>query len=130
MPAHTRAAAAPGTPGQGSQIEPTISPEEATFWHNRCSKAKGAIACLKCIVSAVDKDHIPTCGPNASVPGGNPQSCSFEEVAYIKTNPDRAYGKAQSRGGDANTVLEVVSGVLLYGVSVSLEQCVFMQEGK
>ena len=26
--------------------------------------------------------------PNASVPGGNPQSCSFEEAAYIKTNPE------------------------------------------
>ena len=48
----------------------------------------------------------------------------------IKTNPERAYGKAQSRGGDANTVLEVVSGVLLYGMSVSLEQSVFTQEGK
>ena len=33
-------------------------------------------------------------------------------------------------GGDANTVLEVVSGFLLCRVSVSLEQCVFMQEGK
>ena len=68
--------------------------------------------------------------PNASVPGGNPQSSSFEEAACIKTNPERAYGKAQSRGGDANTVSEVVSGFLLYGVSVSLEQSVFMQEGK
>ena len=68
--------------------------------------------------------------PDASVHGGNPQSSSFEEAAYIKTNAERAYGKAQSRGGDANTVLEVVSGFLLYGVSVSLEQCVFMQEGK
>ena len=68
--------------------------------------------------------------PNAMVPGGNPQSSSFEEAAYIKTNPKRAYGKARWRGGDANTVLEVVSGFLLYGVSVSLEQCVFMQEGK
>ena len=68
--------------------------------------------------------------PKASVPGGNPQSSSFEEAAYINTNPERAYGKAQSRGGDANTVLEVVSGFLLYGESVSLEQCVFMQEGK
>ena len=67
--------------------------------------------------------------PN-TVPGGNPQSSSFEEAAYIKTNPERAYEKAQSRGGDANTVLEVVSGFLLYGVSVSLERCVFMQEGK
>ena len=60
--------------------------------------------------------------PNASVPGGNPQSSSFEEAAYIKTNPERAYRKAQSRGGDANTVLEIVSGFLLYGVSVSLGQ--------
>ena len=68
--------------------------------------------------------------PNASVPGGDPQSSSFEEAAYIKTNPERAYWKAQSRGCDANTVLEVVSGFLLYGVSVSLEQSVFMQEGK
>ena len=59
--------------------------------------------------------------PNESVPGRNPQYSSFEEAAYIKTNPERAYGKAQSRGGDANTVLEVVSGFLLYGVSVSLE---------
>ena len=67
---------------------------------------------------------------NVSVPGGNPQSSSFEEAAYIKTNPERAYGKAQSCGGDANTILEVVSGFLLYGVSVSLEQSVFMQEGK
>ena len=68
--------------------------------------------------------------PNASVPGGNPQSSSFEEAACIKTNPERAYGKAQSRGGDANTVLEVVSGFLLYGESASLEQSVFMQQGK
>ena len=68
--------------------------------------------------------------PKASVPGGNPQSSSFEETAYIKTNPERAYGKAQSRGGDANTVLEVISGFLLYGESVSLEQSVFMEEGK
>ena len=67
---------------------------------------------------------------NASVPGGSPQSSSIEEAAYIRSNPERAYGKAQSRGGDANTVLEVVSGFLLYGVSVSLEQSVFIQEGK
>ena len=67
--------------------------------------------------------------PNASVPDGNPQSSSFDEAAYIKANPERA-GKAQSRGGDANTALEVVSGFQLYGVSVSLEQCVLMQEGK
>ena len=46
--------------------------------------------------------------PNASVPGGNRQSSSFEEAAYIKTTPEGAYWKAQSRGGDANTVLEVV----------------------
>ena len=45
--------------------------------------------------------------PNASVPGGNPQSPSFEEAACIKTNPERAYGKVQSRGGNAYTVLEV-----------------------
>ena len=68
--------------------------------------------------------------PNASVPGGNPQSSSFEEATYIKTNPERAYGKAQSRGGDANTVSEVVSGFLWYKVSVLLEQSVFMQERK
>ena len=67
---------------------------------------------------------------NVSVPGGNLQSPSFEEAAYTRTNTERAYGKAQSRGGDANTVLEVVSGFLLYGVSASLEQCVFMLEGK
>ena len=53
-----------------------------------------------------------------------------ETIAYIKTNSERAYGKAQSRGGDANTVLEIVSRLLLYGVSVSLEQSVFMQEEK
>ena len=46
---------------------------------------------------------------NASVPGGNSQSSSFEEAPYIKTNPERACGMAQSRGVDANTVLEVVS---------------------
>ena len=47
----------------------------------------------------------------------------------MKTNPERAYGKAQSRGGDANTVLEAVFGFLLYrGVSVSFEQCVLMQD--
>ena len=63
-------------------------------------------------------------------PPGNPQSSSFEEASYIKTNPERAYGKARSRGGDANTVLEVVSGFQLHGVSVSLQQCVFMQKGK
>ena len=68
--------------------------------------------------------------PNASVPGGNPESSSFEKAAYIQTNPERAYRNAQSRGSDANTVLDVVSGFLLYGVSVSLEQSVFMQEGK
>ena len=34
--------------------------------------------------------------PNASVPGANPQSSSFEEAEYITTNPERAYGKAQS----------------------------------
>ena len=28
--------------------------------------------------------------PNPSVPGGNPQSSSFEEAAYITTNPERA----------------------------------------
>ena len=68
--------------------------------------------------------------PNASVPAGNPQSSSIEEAAYIKTNLERAHGMAQSREGDANTVLEDVSGFLLYGVSVSLEQSVFMQDGK
>ena len=68
--------------------------------------------------------------PNASVPGGNPQSSSFEEAAYIETKPERAYGKAQLRGDDANMVLEVVFGFLLYGVSVSFQQCVFKQEGK
>ena len=60
--------------------------------------------------------------PNASVPGGNTQSSSFEEIAYIKTNPERACGKAQSPGDDADTVSEVVSGFLLCGVSVSLVQ--------
>ena len=32
--------------------------------------------------------------PNASVLGGNSRSSSFEEAAYIKTNPERAYGTA------------------------------------
>ena len=68
--------------------------------------------------------------PNASVPGGDPQSSSFEEAAYIKTIPERAYGKAQSHVGDASTVFEIVSVFLLFRVSVSLEQCVFMQDGK
>ena len=67
--------------------------------------------------------------PNAPVPGGNRHSSSFEKAAYIKTNPKKAYGKAQSRGGDANTVLEVVLGFPLYGVSVLFEQCVLMQVG-
>ena len=53
----------------------------------------------------------------------------LQRAAYIKTIPERVYGKAQSRGGDANTVFEVVSGFPFYGVSVSLEQCVFMLEG-
>ena len=64
------------------------------------------------------------------VPGGNPQSSSFAEAAYTRTTPEQACGKAQSRGGDANTVSEVVSGFLLYEESVSFEQSVFMQEGK
>ena len=68
--------------------------------------------------------------PNASVPRESSKSSSFEEAAYFKTNPELAYRKAQSRGGDANTVLEIVSGFLLYGMSVSLEQRVFMLEGK
>ena len=34
--------------------------------------------------------------PNPSVPRGNPQSSSFEEVAYIKTKPERTHWKAQS----------------------------------
>ena len=71
MPAHTPAAAAPRTPGQERQTEPTISPEVAKFWHNRFSKAKGAIACPKCKESAVDKDHTPTCGTLSLTPSSN-----------------------------------------------------------
>ena len=71
MPAHARAAAAPGTAGQGRQTEPTISPEEAKIWLDRFSKAKGAIACPKCIESAVDKDHTPTCGTLSLTPSSN-----------------------------------------------------------
>ena len=59
---HTRATAAPRTTGRGNQTEPTISPEEAKIWHERFSKEKGAIACPKCIESAVEKDHTPTSG--------------------------------------------------------------------
>ena len=55
MLAHTPAAAAPGTPGQGSQTEPTISLEEARIWHDRFSKAKRAIACPKCLESDVQR---------------------------------------------------------------------------
>ena len=66
--------------------------------------------------------------PNASVPGGNLQSSSFEDAAYIKTNSERTYKKAHSRGGDANAALEVVFGFLSYGVSVSFEQCLSMQD--
>ena len=69
--------------------------------------------------------------PNASVPVRNPQSSSFEKKrAYIKANPERAYGKAQSRGGDANTFWKVIFGSLFFGVSVSFGQCVFMEESK
>ena len=42
--------------------------------------------------------------PTASVPAGNPRFSSLEEAAYITINPERAYQKAQSRGGGANTV--------------------------
>ena len=67
--------------------------------------------------------------PNASVRGGNPQSSSFEEAAAcVKTNPERTYGKEQSRGGDAKTVLEIVFDFLSHGVSVSFEQCLFKQD--
>ena len=46
-------------------------------------------------------------------------------AAYIKTNPARAYGKAQSRGGDANTVLEVVFRFsVVWNVSVVSAVCV------
>ena len=72
MPAHERAAAAPGTAGQGSQTEPIISPEEAQIWHDRFSKAKGVIACPECIQSAVDQDHPnPRCGTLSLTPGSN-----------------------------------------------------------
>ena len=71
MPAHTRASAAPGTPGKRSQTGPTISPEEAKIWHDRFSKAKGAIACPKCIESTVDKDYIPTCDTLSLTPSSN-----------------------------------------------------------
>ena len=62
--------------------------------------------------------------PNASVPGGTPQSSSFEEAAYIKTNPARVDGKAQSRGGDANTVLKALFRFfVLWSVCAILAAC-------
>ena len=67
---------------------------------------------------------------NATVPGRNSQSFSFEEAAYITTNPERADGKAQSRGGDAYTILNVIFDSLFFWVSASFEQCLFMQDRK
>ena len=56
---------------KGSQTGTTISPEEAKIWHDRFSKAKGAIACPKCIESAVNEDHTATCGTLSVTPSPN-----------------------------------------------------------
>ena len=53
--------------------------------------------------------------PNASIPPGNPHSCTHVGAAHSQTNPERAYGQAHSRGGEANTTTEIDTGLALVG---------------
>ena len=53
--------------------------------------------------------------PNASIPPGNPHSSTYVGAANSQTNPERAYGQAHSRGGEANTTTEIDTGLALVG---------------
>ena len=70
MPAHAlrRGAlnAGPGTPNRAHNFA-----RRRKIWHDRFSKANGAMACPKCIKAAVDKDHILTCGAHSVTPCSN-----------------------------------------------------------
>ena len=53
--------------------------------------------------------------PNASIPRGNLHSSTQVGAAHSQTNPERAYGQAHSRGGEANTTTEIDTGLALVG---------------
>ena len=53
--------------------------------------------------------------PNASIPPGNPHSSTQVGAAHSQTNPERAYGQAHLRGGEANTTTEIDTGLALMG---------------
>ena len=54
--------------------------------------------------------------PNASIPPGNPHSSSEVGAAHAQTNPERTYGQAHSRGGEANTTTHIDTGLALVGL--------------
>ena len=56
--------------------------------------------------------------PNASIPTGNPHSSPQVGAGHSQTNPERAYGQAHSRGGEANTSTAIDTGLALVGGSV------------
>ena len=53
--------------------------------------------------------------PNASIPPGNPYSSTQVGAAHSQKKPERTYGQAHSRGGEANTTTEIDTGLALVG---------------
>ena len=60
-----------------------------------------------------DGNFLPS--PNASIPTGNPHSPTQVRAAHSQPHPERAYGHAHSRGGEANTTTEIGTGLELVG---------------
>ena len=60
-----------------------------------------------------DVNFLPS--PNASIPAGNPHSPTQVRAAHSQPHPERAYGQAHSRGGEADTTTEIGTGLELVG---------------
>ena len=60
-----------------------------------------------------DVNFLPS--PNTSIPTGNPHSPTQVRAAYSQPHPERAYGHAHSRGGEANTTTEIGTDLDLVG---------------
>lgn len=65
--------------------------------------------------------------PNTSIPTENPQSSLQVAAVYSQTNPEHTNGQAQSRGGEANKVAEIDTGLVLEGPYDP--HCLWLPEG-
>ena len=94
---------------KAAEIRATRAARDALFAVYECIRENSELMDTVPAINWPDVNFLPS--SNASIPTGNPPSLTQVRAAHSQTHPERAYGQAHSRGGEANTTTEIGTGL-------------------